>query len=56
MRDKLKVAPADDWEKLSKMATEEQAMTRNLEQMMNEWSELAEELANEHASAAGEQR
>ncbi len=56
MRDALKTAPGDDWEKLSRMAAEEQALGRKLEQMMNEWSGLAEELANEQASAAGAQR
>lgn len=56
MRDALKIAPGDDWEKLSRMAAEEQALGRKLEQMMNEWSGLAEELANEQASAAGAQR
>ena len=42
LRHKLKTAPGDDWEKLAAMATEEQALSKKLEAMMNEWGKLSE--------------
>ena len=46
LRSKLKSAPGDDWEKLAKMAQEEQALTRRLDQMLVEWARLSEEVAS----------
>jgi len=45
LRAKLKAAPGDDWEKLAKMAQEEQALTRKVDAMLVEWARLSEELA-----------
>jgi len=43
LRGKLKQAPADDWEKLAKMAQEEQVLTRKVDAMLMEWAKLSEE-------------
>jgi ATP-binding cassette subfamily F protein 3 len=56
LRERLRNATSDNWESLSKWAQQEQTQARDLEAMMNEWSELSEELANELATMAGEQR
>jgi ATP-binding cassette subfamily F protein 3 len=45
LRGKLKTAPGDDWEKLAKMAQEEQALTRKLDTMLVEWARLCEEVS-----------
>ena len=44
LRGKLKTAPGDDWEKLAKMAQEEQALTRKVDSMLVEWARLSEEV------------
>jgi ATP-binding cassette subfamily F protein 3 len=44
LRGKLKAAPGDDWEKLAKMAQEEQTLTRKVDAMLVEWARLSEEL------------
>jgi ATP-binding cassette subfamily F protein 3 len=44
MRDALKEDPGGDWEKIARMAAEEQALARKVDQMMSEWSKLSEEL------------
>ncbi|MGA2447182.1 MAG: ABC-F family ATP-binding cassette domain-containing protein [Polyangiaceae bacterium] len=43
LRDKLKEAPGDDWEKLATMAKDEQALTRRVDAMLIEWARLSEE-------------
>jgi ATP-binding cassette subfamily F protein 3 len=43
LRLKLKSAPGDDWERLSKMAHEEQALTKRVDAMLLEWARLSEE-------------
>jgi ATP-binding cassette subfamily F protein 3 len=43
LRAKLKLGPADDWEKLAKMAQEEQVLTRKVDGMLMEWAKLSEE-------------
>jgi ATP-binding cassette, subfamily F, member 3 len=43
LRGKLKQGPADDWEKLAKMAQEEQVLTRKVDAMLMEWAKLSEE-------------
>jgi ATP-binding cassette subfamily F protein 3 len=45
LRGKLKSGPGDDWEKLAKMATEEQALTRRVDSMLVEWARLSEEVS-----------
>jgi ATP-binding cassette subfamily F protein 3 len=42
LRGKLKEAPADGWEKLTKMAQEERALTRRVDAMLLEWAKLSE--------------
>ncbi|MBI5535269.1 MAG: ABC-F family ATP-binding cassette domain-containing protein [Deltaproteobacteria bacterium] len=56
MREQLRAAAGDDWESLSRLAQEEQALARKVEALMNEWTELSEELANEQATLAGVER
>jgi ATP-binding cassette, subfamily F, member 3 len=45
LRGKLKAAPGDDWEKLAKMAQEEQALRKKVDSMLVEWARLSEEIA-----------
>ncbi|HEX8789481.1 MAG TPA: ABC-F family ATP-binding cassette domain-containing protein [Polyangiaceae bacterium] len=45
LRGKLKEAPGDDWEKLAKMAQEEQALQKKVDSMLVEWARLSEEIA-----------
>jgi ATP-binding cassette subfamily F protein 3 len=42
LRAKLKSAPGDDWEKLAKMAHDEQALTKKVDAMLMEWAKLSE--------------
>ncbi len=44
LRGKLRSGPGDDWEKLAKMAQEEQALTRKVDTMLVEWARLSEEV------------
>ncbi|MDB4944181.1 MAG: ATPase component of transporter [Labilithrix sp.] len=44
LRAQLREDPAGDWAKLARMATEEQALARRVDQMMAEWTTLGEEL------------
>ena len=43
LRGQLKTAPGDDWEKLAKMARDEQALTKSVDSMLVEWARLSEE-------------
>jgi ATP-binding cassette subfamily F protein 3 len=43
LRGKLKQGAGDDWEKLAKMAQEEQVLTRKVDAMLMEWAKLSEE-------------
>jgi ATP-binding cassette, subfamily F, member 3 len=43
LRGKLKEGPGDNWEKLAKMAHEEQALTKRIDSMLMEWARLSEE-------------
>jgi ATP-binding cassette subfamily F protein 3 len=43
LRGRLKEAPGGDWEKLAKMAQEEQALARRVDAMLIEWARLSEE-------------
>jgi ATP-binding cassette subfamily F protein 3 len=45
LRAGLKSAPGDDWEKLAKMAQEEQALTKKVDAMLVEWARLSEEVS-----------
>jgi ATP-binding cassette subfamily F protein 3 len=44
LRAGLKAAPGDAWEKLAKMAQEEQALTKKVDAMLVEWARLSEEV------------
>jgi ATP-binding cassette subfamily F protein 3 len=44
LRAKLKEAPGDDWEKLAKMARDEQALAKKVDAMLVEWARLSEEV------------
>jgi ATP-binding cassette subfamily F protein 3 len=45
LRSKLREAPEGSWEKLAKMAQEEQALAKRVESMMAEWTQLSGEIA-----------
>ena len=45
LRGKLKEAPTDGWEQLTKMANDERALTRQVDAMLMEWARLSEETA-----------
>ncbi len=53
MRTKLRDAPGDRWEELSRMAQQERELSSRIDAMMEEWSALGEELSQ--AAAALEQ-
>ncbi len=42
LRGRLKTAPGDDWERLAKMAHEEQVLTKKVDAMLMEWAKLSE--------------
>ncbi len=42
LRSSLRTAPGDDWENLTKMAREEQALTRKVDSLLLEWARLSE--------------
>jgi ATP-binding cassette subfamily F protein 3 len=44
LRGALKAAPGDDWEKLAKMAHDEQSLTKKVDAMLVEWARLSEEV------------
>jgi ATP-binding cassette subfamily F protein 3 len=44
LRAELREDPAGDWEKVAKMAAEEQALAKKVERLMSEWAQLSEEL------------
>jgi ATP-binding cassette subfamily F protein 3 len=44
LRSKLRESPEGDWEKLAKMAQEEQALAKRVESMMAEWTQLSAEI------------
>ena len=44
MRGELREDPGGDWAKLAKMAAEEQALSKRVENMMSEWEKLSGEL------------
>jgi ATP-binding cassette subfamily F protein 3 len=45
LRGKLKEAPTEGWERLTKMAHDERALTRQVDAMLMEWARLSEETA-----------
>jgi ATP-binding cassette subfamily F protein 3 len=44
LRAELREDPAGNWEKIAKMAAEEQALAKKVERLMTEWAQLSEEL------------
>jgi ATP-binding cassette subfamily F protein 3 len=45
LRARLREAPGEDWEKLAKMARDEQALTKKVDSMLVEWARLSEEVS-----------
>jgi ATP-binding cassette subfamily F protein 3 len=45
MREALKEDPGGDWAKIARMATEEQALAKKVEALVEEWSKLGDDLA-----------
>jgi ATP-binding cassette subfamily F protein 3 len=45
LRARLRSAPGDDWEKLAKMAQEEQSLSKKVDTMLLEWARLSGEVA-----------
>ena len=45
LRAMLKASPTDDWEKLAKMAQDEQALAKKVNSMLVEWARLSEEVS-----------
>jgi ATP-binding cassette subfamily F protein 3 len=43
LRGKLREDPSGDWERLAKMAVDEQALTKKVDGMLIEWARLSEE-------------
>jgi ATP-binding cassette subfamily F protein 3 len=56
LREKIRSAPGDDWEKLSEWAQEEQALSKRVDELVEEWTILGEEVARDQASIAGDSR
>jgi ATP-binding cassette subfamily F protein 3 len=46
LRDALKEDPAGNWEKIANLAREEQALSKRIEAMLTEWSNLSQEVGN----------
>ncbi|HEX4446470.1 MAG TPA: ABC-F family ATP-binding cassette domain-containing protein [Polyangiaceae bacterium] len=44
LRGRLRQGPEDDWEKLAKMAHDEQVLTKKVDSMLLEWAKLSEEV------------
>jgi ATP-binding cassette subfamily F protein 3 len=44
LRGKIRQGPGQDWEKLAKMAHDEQALTKKVDAMLLEWARLSEEV------------
>jgi ATP-binding cassette subfamily F protein 3 len=44
LRGRLREAPGEDWERLAKMARDEQALSKKVDAMLIEWAQLSEEL------------
>jgi ATP-binding cassette subfamily F protein 3 len=51
LREKLKEDPGGDWEKIANLAREEQALTKRVESMMSEWTNLSDEITRNRASS-----
>lgn len=59
LRERLRQAPGDDWEKLHDLSRQEQVLSRRIDAMMSDWERLSEELAKQdmaQGSAASEAR
>src|SRR5262249_24457444 len=56
LREELNQDPAGNWEKVARLAREEQAVSKRLEVLMAEWTTLSEEAAREDAPASGGNR
>jgi len=56
LRNKIKNTPGDDWEKLSKWAQDEQALSKKVDGLVEEWTILGEEVAQDQAAISGDGR
>jgi ATP-binding cassette, subfamily F, member 3 len=56
LREELRSAPGDDWEALAQRAQREQALSKEVEKLMAEWSTLGDELAREDVGSSGGKR
>ncbi len=45
LKEQLRLAPGNDWEKLAKMAAEERALAERVDTMMKQWSRLSEQVS-----------
>jgi ATP-binding cassette subfamily F protein 3 len=55
LRDKLRAAPGDDWERLHELCDKEQALVRKVDTMLKEWESLSLELEKAAERPAAEQ-
>ncbi len=54
LRQQMHDTPTDAWEELAKRASEEQALARKVESLMDEWTCLGEEIGQELANTGGD--
>jgi hypothetical protein len=45
LRERLRAAPGDDWEKLHELSREEQALAKRVDTLIKDWERVSEELA-----------
>jgi ATP-binding cassette subfamily F protein 3 len=51
LREQLKEDPGGNWEKIANLAREEQALSKRVESMMSEWTNLSEETSRNRAGS-----
>jgi ATP-binding cassette subfamily F protein 3 len=54
LRERLREAPGDDWEKLHELSSEERTVSKRIDELMGQWERLSEELARFDAQVASE--
>ena len=50
LRERLRAAPGDDWEKLHELSREEQSLSKKIDALMHDWERLSEELTREEVA------
>ena len=53
LREELKNAPGDDWEKLHELSRQEQELAKKVDALMKEWEQISEQLLAAQADAGG---